>query len=123
MGKTDQPCPLNRHDLDLLSAGRHDRPFDILGPHAQGRQNRIVAFMPDVSALGVVTQAGGEIAMERVEGDVFAAVRIVSKGKFSQVALKRIRITGPKAKKHVHTEMTVGSLVNSALNPHIPHVL
>ncbi|MGR3416908.1 1,4-alpha-glucan branching protein GlgB [Paracoccus sp. (in: a-proteobacteria)] len=74
MGKTDQPCPLNRHDLDLLSAGRHDRPFDILGPHAQGRQNRIVAFMPDVSALGVVTQAGGEIAMERVEGDVFAAV-------------------------------------------------
>ena len=28
MGKTDQPCPLNRHDLDLLSAGRHEATLD-----------------------------------------------------------------------------------------------
>ena len=53
---------------------------------------------------------------------MFAAVRIIAKGKFNQVALKRIRISGPKSKKHVYTEIMVGSLVNSALNANIPFI-
>ncbi|MDP5305844.1 1,4-alpha-glucan branching protein GlgB [Paracoccus spongiarum] len=71
MGQTTQPRTLTEHDLALLHEGRHDRPFDVLGPHKQGRRIVVTAFQPDLASLSALT-AKGEVPLERIAGDVFA---------------------------------------------------
>ncbi|MCF3973228.1 1,4-alpha-glucan branching protein GlgB [Paracoccus salsus] len=58
-------------ELARLREGRCDRPFDLLGPHRQGRSVRVTAFLPDIAALSAIT-ASGEVPLDRVEGDLFA---------------------------------------------------
>lgn len=66
-----QCCPIDDHDLNLLTQGRHDRPFDVLGPHRWNGQDWVVALIPDIAALTAVTPQGA-VGMDRLRGDVFA---------------------------------------------------
>ncbi len=70
---TDAPNPswIPPHDLALLEAGRHDHPFDILGPHQRDGVWWVTAFHPGIAALSAVTD-GGEVALDRIAADVFA---------------------------------------------------
>ncbi len=72
MGQLKAPPHLTDDARAALQAGRCDRAFDLLGPHDTGKTRWLTVFHPDLSALSAVT-AGGEIALPRIAGDLFAA--------------------------------------------------
>ncbi|MFT4013353.1 MAG: 1,4-alpha-glucan branching protein GlgB [Paracoccus sp. (in: a-proteobacteria)] len=71
MGHLKTPPPGNDRDLQDLREGRCDHPFDILGPHPQGRGRQVVAFQPDLVSLSALTK-GKETPLPRIDGDFFA---------------------------------------------------
>ena len=56
-----------------------DRPHDILGPHLTGEGLLIQAFIPLAVKVFVVTEAGKEIEMEKVDEEGYYAVLIPGK--------------------------------------------
>lgn len=72
MKQVQNPSPVSDYDLELLRLGRHDRPFEVLGPHKKKRDIWVTVFVPDVAEVHAVTKIG-EVPLERVEGDVFSA--------------------------------------------------
>ena len=79
------PPPLLTPDsLSRLNEGRHDRPFDILGPHDCEDRIWLTAFVPDaVSVAALIGQK--RVDLPRVEGAVFAGV--VPAGKYRLAAV------------------------------------
>jgi 1,4-alpha-glucan branching enzyme len=62
---------LSQRDLASLNNGTHANPFDVLGPHKVGGRRWISTFQPDAIDV-VVTVAGNQTQLPRVEGAVFA---------------------------------------------------
>ncbi|MFV0385219.1 1,4-alpha-glucan branching protein GlgB [Paracoccus sp. (in: a-proteobacteria)] len=71
MGQNHPPLLIDPSDLALLREGRHDRPFDVLGPHRINRRIWVRAFVPDVAELTAIGK-NGAVPLQRLAGDLFA---------------------------------------------------
>lgn len=63
--------PLNLVDLDEARAileARHGDPFEILGLHERDGESTVTAFVPDATAVAVLTHAGDEAPLDPVSG-------------------------------------------------------
>ncbi len=65
------PAFLTADDVAQLNAGRHSRPFDVLGPHKSGNRRWVVTVQPDAIAV-TATVGSKQIGLGRIAGDVFA---------------------------------------------------
>lgn len=68
------PLPdfLTQDCVDALNNGTHPAPFDVLGPHKDGRRCWVTTYQPDaVDVVAIV--AGRQTPLARIGGDVFAA--------------------------------------------------
>lgn len=71
MKQAQNPSIISDYDLELLRLGRHDRPFEVLGPHKKSSNIWVTVFVPDVAEVHAITKTG-DVPLERVEGDVFS---------------------------------------------------
>ena len=65
------PPHMTSADLERLMLGRHDAPFDVLGPHDHGGKRWLVAMASGAERLEVQF-ARKRVALERLAGSVFA---------------------------------------------------
>jgi 1,4-alpha-glucan branching enzyme len=66
-------------EIEAVVYSEEDRPHDILGPHLTGEGLLIQAFIPLAVKVFVVTEAGKEIEMEKVDEEGYYAVLIPGK--------------------------------------------
>jgi 1,4-alpha-glucan branching enzyme len=60
MGPAKSLCPINEQDLALLRAGRHPRPFDLMGPHMVAAQRVLLTCQPRAVEVWALTDTGAE---------------------------------------------------------------
>lgn len=73
MKAVTQPSYLKSSDLQKLRDGRHDQPFEVLGPHRNLKKLWLTVYMPDTERLEALTE-GGPVVLDRIDGDVFGGV-------------------------------------------------
>ncbi|AUH33463.1 1,4-alpha-glucan branching protein GlgB [Paracoccus tegillarcae] len=85
MTTAELPPHLSQQDVTRLLEARHDAPFDVLGPHKQGRKAWLTAIVPD--AVSLTARVGRKtVDLPRIEGAVFGGPVPASKSPYRLTA-------------------------------------
>lgn len=88
MAAKNGPAFLTQEDIDRLSAGRHDRPFDVLGLHRDGGANWVTAYLPGATAVNAIcgktksnlSAVGGDVFSGKIRGNKYSLVATYADG-------------------------------------------